>query len=949
MGELLDFTGFDEYDPDSEITVTSTSITAGAQAEGSVKKYLGFEFNAGLKQRFSTSVTSVASDGGAGVWASTDETGEAGTWTEGLIVYWNVSSGTPTLNLKDIGEDNTDTSSSLSASTTYYCEVFKHWEKATLKIYSDLDYSTLVDTLTITTDSMQRSSTVYSYFAYGTYDTPDFSEPCDSTAGYTPIGSVTVDDYDTDGKGDELFKGNPVEGTYCRLARDIGTFGDNSTFIWESRYNELGSYAGSGNTTTYVFYDAPDRIVFKVYTDKITNTTGAGTDDQALTTENNIWYTWKIEVDWDGNTYDVYRKAEDEDDFTHIHQYTSLNTTGSADGLIYIMYDYWASGEDQFHQYMNYFNAWEDGKSVTTDSVPVIVGNLETFAIERTGYNHLQKALTFDLTDDFANISSWTTQNTDGSNACAASNNTVVYNGTASMYQTFTPASSPIANYLAFEGQFEAFDVGQYKFLGGSRGSSGYQAQAVIRRIGSKYYAGLRMANTGGDGYMEAWGKKELSVDTDYVFEIGQGNETTFLLIDGQLICHNDKKGTSCGAVDRVFFGDYSGTDYNDADNANDVTINYVRFLKSQAYYHGSSLIIAPNGDLVMGTRQSDEHSFVDTSGKAYIMKSADSGVTWTLEQSIDNASSDDGFGNGHRGTSINDNMMFELRSGTFEYWGSEDNGDTWSELTSNEEQDDYFEVDGEPTEHGGTYGRFVEFLQHGGDWGYWEYQLENWGGDYSSSNVCVAFRSIEDWSKTTGSEICGHGEDGQTGFDPNETAMFRIPDGLTNAGRLIAIVRWDDMNNLSTQIPYCTWYYSDSSNADLMTTGAGQWTYGGDLKGDPYNWGYMSGAPKGVVVGDYLLIHGRIQDSDKNVADTLLKVSLADDDFLQISKSYVWSYGKSTWLETGNPSVVADPDNPNKVYVVTSAGTTQFYDFTLEYIPPPLTEGPLPIYYKPD
>jgi len=157
-----DFTTYTEVDPNSNIVVTASTITATNMTYGD-HAYVYFNKGAAnkdskyftaLRARFATS-SSVSSTGGQAVMVLglSNEVGDGRSqFTTGLTVEWSLSTTEVKLRIwEDGGGASNDITAALSADTTYYCEY--RWvggSQVNLLIYSDSAYTTLVDTLTIT-------------------------------------------------------------------------------------------------------------------------------------------------------------------------------------------------------------------------------------------------------------------------------------------------------------------------------------------------------------------------------------------------------------------------------------------------------------------------------------------------------------------------------------------------------------------------------------------------------------------------------------------------------------------------------------------------------------------------------------------------------------------------------------------------------------------------------
>jgi hypothetical protein len=147
-----DLTGYTEVDPNSHISKTSSRVTA-ADLDQDESAYLYKDFGAnyfdGIDLKFafheiSTSDAAFNIDVG---FANTVNSNDA--WTSPLDIYINLYSGSISIGLYN--GDDYDESIDLNEDTTYYLWLTRAAgsDTATLKIYSDSGFTTLLDTLTL--------------------------------------------------------------------------------------------------------------------------------------------------------------------------------------------------------------------------------------------------------------------------------------------------------------------------------------------------------------------------------------------------------------------------------------------------------------------------------------------------------------------------------------------------------------------------------------------------------------------------------------------------------------------------------------------------------------------------------------------------------------------------------------------------------------------------------
>lgn len=204
-----DFTTYTEVDTESKVTVNQNSILSIATLSSN-DSYVYKDFGAGhftqnLHHRFKTKAFNQSIQGYRDVWIISNEIGNENGLSNFLIITWQYPP--ITLVVAEVVSDSTQDSDSttlVSINTYYYIDVLREDSSLTIKVYSDSDFSVLVDTLTITIANtayryLYPSNNWYyaegydSYYLQGYTDNLEiFEEAVEFTYGLSPGDKAKV-------------------------------------------------------------------------------------------------------------------------------------------------------------------------------------------------------------------------------------------------------------------------------------------------------------------------------------------------------------------------------------------------------------------------------------------------------------------------------------------------------------------------------------------------------------------------------------------------------------------------------------------------------------------------------------------------------------------------------------------------------------------------------------
>ena len=158
FGPYQDLTYFLEVDSAGDIEITPDKCTVTTMSRGAnsyVRKDFGNRYFGDFKHRFHWKMTGHSADRGlAMIWivCTLNTSTTYATFysnNDGLSLYFWYNYGSLDLILRDWSNDNRDTCSTWLENTDYYIEVERYGAIATAKIYTDANFSTILDTLTI--------------------------------------------------------------------------------------------------------------------------------------------------------------------------------------------------------------------------------------------------------------------------------------------------------------------------------------------------------------------------------------------------------------------------------------------------------------------------------------------------------------------------------------------------------------------------------------------------------------------------------------------------------------------------------------------------------------------------------------------------------------------------------------------------------------------------------
>lgn len=163
---LEDFTTYTEVDEDGDLTVTSTKVDVSSMAQTPVS-YVTKDFDAGhfgdFEHFIDIRATAFSADFGACAFHHISNTVAATRTALGTanIGYWawiqRMSGNNPGTLFENFDGDDLDFAT-ISLDTTYYCTIQRTSTALELRLYSDSDRTTLLDTVSIT-----RTATTFRY------------------------------------------------------------------------------------------------------------------------------------------------------------------------------------------------------------------------------------------------------------------------------------------------------------------------------------------------------------------------------------------------------------------------------------------------------------------------------------------------------------------------------------------------------------------------------------------------------------------------------------------------------------------------------------------------------------------------------------------------------------------------------------------------------------------
>jgi hypothetical protein len=204
-----DFTTYTEVDTEGKVTVNQYSIFSTATLS-SDDSYVYKDFGAGhftqnLHHRFKTKAVTTSINGTREVWILSNELGNRNALSTYLVIVWQY----PPFSFA-IGEvisgviQDSDSTTSMSKNVYYYIDVLREDSSLTVTVYSDSDFTVLVDTLQITIANtsyryIYPSTNYYyaegydAYYVSGYTDNLEiFEEAAEYTEGLNPGGMSKV-------------------------------------------------------------------------------------------------------------------------------------------------------------------------------------------------------------------------------------------------------------------------------------------------------------------------------------------------------------------------------------------------------------------------------------------------------------------------------------------------------------------------------------------------------------------------------------------------------------------------------------------------------------------------------------------------------------------------------------------------------------------------------------
>jgi hypothetical protein len=922
----------------TDITLGTSSITlSDAGAEGRITKYQNYEYFTGFRDYFKINITS-STVGNTGLFAHTDRNIPVHNWTEGSYLYWTHDGANHKIGVKDVESTNSDESVNLSLSTDYWVKPYHHHTRTIVEIYSaaDMGAGDLVDTLTITgIDAQFRASHVFPVFGITTAD-PTVSGvthyPHTSATGWSTSGtglSVTTD------RGYSVFKNTGAGSNYTRSVTLP------NICEYRTRHYYEGLLANTGAAPyglAYIRFGINNHYVWmQIYADEINIRTNAGGwVSTSIPTYNGIHYEYAIQADSTTTDFDVnvYRRVEGEQDWTLLFSDDDIyNATGNT--TFYAAYAYFSGTGALYEDYSSYQTLTDinsppaDWNTDETIHIEGTISNVIYSGMDVNNYSFIGKAITGDLENEFTDLTAGTTLNTGGDNVVEATGGELHIENGGAYRQTWTAATNGGTNGTTILAKVSAIAEGNRAYLVSLQSGStpGTNVLTVFaEKIGGKYYFGSSFNSE------EQRSNYEVKLDTYYIIRLflwdhygysgataSQGGKS--VTVNGQTVGFY-AGGLTASYPNRIIFGDEDDNRFNESE----FYVSWFHMFDETFIYHMSDFVRASNDDIVLACRQSGGHN-QHTAGKAHMLTSSDDGTTWSYEQLIDTASRDD-YPNFMM--AVNDDILLTLYR---DHWidelhyTSDDYGQTWSTTTPDANWNVFDTAGG--IDHTSA-GSQVFFTESGDNYMY--YRDYVYDATLTNCTVGIFAYNIDDGTTTTVRNLAT----GSTTGDfhhmyPNEGTMWRIPAGMTNAGRLYWLTVWADHSVDADYEIRTSIIYTDDSDTAILA-GTATWSAHAALDASPYYWGYLCGHPTAQIINEHLIIHSRIMETTGGIdANNLMHINLDD---MTVQSSMQWNHSPhssaTVFRESANGSLLPPSGTTDNILVFTNAFGTTFNDIAL-------------------
>ena len=921
---IENFTSYTEVDSTSAITVSADTVSVTDSLTTASHVYLdkGAEHYTGLRARFNTQVTGTAT-GQTIVWGVSDVGGNFSTWTKGIYVKWNYASSVYNLIFGNIS-GTTVQSINLSASTTYYCEVRRHYKWAELWIATDAEFTNIINRLII------RSIVDLNTFRYavalstnGTTATVacstsnrrdytfQFQDYSNTDYAITPTVSHDGETYPGSGWTETKPTGSTIEqsGTWKKNGSySVHIIGVNATTQDFTTYTETDPNSHISKTaSTITFTNLPrneDAYVYKdfgssYFTDfTIDSTIGLTAGDDSCV----------IMVTTVTNSIDDARGIELASGYyLSIYMYKS----GTTLGLI--------------------LRECDAGTAYNSSTYSGTIGTTYYLRLERAGtagtlkiYSDAARSsllttlsLTLHTTTAFRYLYGVQTYNSGHTNKGTGTVSNIAinsYSGDARLAQTFTASTNNLWTASANVRIVSVGDGSVCQLFGIQKTSNSDTIMAGIYRSGNSYVWSLMTYYSGTGLWTKTDSAYEVKLNTDYHVVLVFDKDPVYtevsginLLVDGVLVAQISTDSFLPSYVDKAYIG-YVGSAASWG-VASERYIDDFYFRKEKLMKFGS-MTIAVNGDIVTAASLTSQH-FPDTNASVKIMTSSDYGVTWTLRQTIDYASKHD-FALGSF-VNVGNNIYVFVDRGSYtsgnqsrtDVWKSTDNGQTWSKV---------YDADVDTPTNLRIYpSRLVESNKILCGYLYLP------DADYSATYLkFVTFDTTTDTFDTIPSNYLAYAGDFTNCF-PGETDIFRRP----SDNALIALITWSDYA--------ATTYHGETDplfqTYRVSTDNGATWSPIASLQ---YRWGNKAGRFKTNIMGGYLWCTGYHKSSTADFSKRQSFLMQCDPNTFDVINEKQWSYGIYSQDSGNGDSYYAG--GRNQLYIYLHMGTSLgFYRLNYE------------------
>lgn len=921
---MQNFTEYTETDPSAKVAITVTTLTAtavGGEDAYVVKPAPFAEFYDGWNHRFETSASAAAGLSRVLVWGVTkdlltDIGGYCTSWTSGVLLVWEYDGANYKLRLLQVGGVS-DASSNLSASVTYYVECRRYAATATVVIYSNAAYTTVVDTITIAmSDARDRYS---EHYILATYGLGEFVQPtvkgvyameCDSLTGWTLGGTGTAEILPA-GQLHIL----PGVNAYRFASRATGSAAVSRNVIIEAKVYTDAIGTNASNNKIRITYATKDHTVeVFVCTDGlyIYNTSGGYTlaTGWAGATAGH-WYRVILAVDYATGVCRPYIKED-------AGAWTALGTVvchalDQPAGTMTMLCWRGASGASECHFDYMYAGEGDVVLGFFTNTMTVTVANLYAPTFHMLQPIHIGRALMPDYSHDGEVLpgTGWT--ETEGSGTTIELSSAEKYEGTNSikitasgtsnvkLSRTITaPAYNCDASWYAKIASLSDGHLARLFYMRYSSGTPADERVAVagVLRSGANYYWVI-ITKTGTAAYvLSGIYRHVVSLDTWYLASLVsvQPQNGLNLIVDGRCVVSALNPFSGVLQPNEIGMGSPGGEiTYQ---NTSVVYLDALRVYTTKIILAAGASIM-PDGSIII-TATSNNQIANSVSEKLEIIRVNVSTRAMTHLHTIDyNAAGDGGTGIVVNGNDVYLFAFTELNA-TYHFgmyvYKSTDNLATYA-LVYTLENNNYLIMPSQIVEGG-------KILCCNWNW--------PWGGALSTSFVDYGrYNTADNTMEMTVSRLCSPNEHG-TGFGPNEAKIWR-----NGAGNLTAIIRGDkdgetiQIQGIKISTDNGATWGALNMVTSLRSVGAitrPQLLSDGTMFASYYRSAYGVGYQDGQAP-----FIGRLNPATMEVLDER-SIGIPDDD---------------TWTGIGNGNLIASPDESFFYYQSTNSSA---YTFIAQY-----------------